>query len=243
MKVKPTYEELELEIKKLSEKINRQSEIENQYRNLVDSTSDSLYLVDEAGRYLFMNSNHARRMNLPLENIIGHSYGEFHSPQQGKEFAENVREVYASGNYIKDEHQSPRDNSYFLRTFSPVRKSSGNGKVFAVSVVSKDITERRRAEEALQKSEEKYRLLIENSNEAIFIIADGKINFANSRAEQMLGYSREDLKLISFINLVLAEDREMVYDRQKSTLTEKNSASNYGFRIFNKEGTDTLGGN
>jgi PAS domain-containing protein len=56
MEVKPTYEELEHEIVKLSEKIIRQSEIENQYRNLVDSTSDSLYLVDEECRYLFMNT-------------------------------------------------------------------------------------------------------------------------------------------------------------------------------------------
>ena len=236
MEVKPTYEELEHEIRKLSEKIIRQSEIENQYRNLVDSTSDSLYLVDEECRYLFMNTNHARRMNLPLENIIGHSYSAFHSPLQGKEFAENVKEVYATGNSIKDEHRSARDDSYFLRTFSPVRKSSENGKVFAVSVVSKNITQRRRAEEALQKSEEKHRLLIENSNEAIFIISDGKINFANSRTQQMLGYSIEDLQLISFINLVLAEDREMVYERQKRTLLEKNSASNYGFRFFNKDG-------
>ena len=235
MEVKPTYEELEHEIRKLSEKIIRQSEIENQYRNLVDSTSDSLYLVDEECRYLFMNSNHVQRMNLPPENIIGHSYSEFHSPQQGKEFTEKVREVYAAGNSIKDEHQSSRDNSYFLRTFSPVRKSSENGQVFAVAVVSKDITERRKVEEALQKSEEKHRLLIENSNEAIFIISDGKINFANSRTKQMFGYNMEDLQLISFINLVLTEDREMVYERQKSTLTERNSASNYGFRIFNKE--------
>jgi len=236
MEVKPTYEELEQEIRKLSEKIIRQSEIENQYRNLVDSTSDSLYLVDEKCRYLFLNSNHAQRMNLPPENIIGHSYSEFHSPQQGKEFAENVKEVYVTGNSIKDEHQSSRDDGYFLRTFSPVRKSSENRKVFAVSVVSKDITQRRKAEEALQISEEKHRLLIENSNEAIFIISDGKINFANSRTQQMLGYSIEDLQLISFINLVLSEDREIIYERQKSTLLEKNSASNYGFRIFNKEG-------
>jgi two-component system, cell cycle sensor histidine kinase and response regulator CckA len=237
MEVKPTYEELQQEIRKLSEKIIRQSEIENQYRNLVDSTSDSIYLVDEECRYIFMNSNHARHLNLPLEHTIGRSYGEFHSPQQGKEFANKVKEVYATGNSIKDEHQNLQDYSYFLRTFSPVKKSSGEGEeIFAVSVVSKDITHRRRAEEALQKSEEKHRLLIENSNDAIFIIAEGKINFANSRTERMLGYSIDDLQLISFINLVLAEDREMVYERQKSTLTEKYSANNYVFRIFSKEG-------
>ena len=236
MKTKPNYEDLEQKIKELEQGILRYENTENQYRYLVESTSDSLYLVDEKCRYIFINNNHIQRLKLPPEKIIGHSYSEFHSSQESKEFAEKVKEAFATGNSIKDEHQSIRDNGYFLRTFSPVRESTGTNKIIAVAVVSKDITERRRIEEALYKSEEKYRQLIENSNEAIFIIANGQIKYANSRTQQMMGYEAEELSLISFIDLVISEDRDMVLERQKNSLHGDDSNINYTFRIMNKKG-------
>src|SRR4030042_1219642 len=124
MKPKPTREELEQKIKELEHKILQFENTENQYRYLVDSTTDSLYLVDEQCHYIFMNSNHITRLNLPIEKIISHSYSEFHSAEQSKQFAEKVKEVYATKKSVQDEHQSQLINGYFLRTFSPVRKST-----------------------------------------------------------------------------------------------------------------------
>lgn len=235
MKSKLTYKELEKKIAELERNILQYENTENQYRYLVDSTTDSLYLVDEKCRYIFMNNNHIQRLKLPIEKIIGHSYDEFHSAEQSKEFAEKVNEVYTTNKSVQDEHQSPR-SGYFLRTFSPVRDPVNNGKIIAVVIVSKNITERRLAEEALRKSEEKYRLLIENSNEAIFIIMDGKIKYANLHTAQMTGYDIKDLSSISFINLVIAEDRDMVLELQESCLQGENPSINYSFRITNKQG-------
>ncbi|MGD0021781.1 MAG: PAS domain S-box protein [Smithellaceae bacterium] len=235
MKSKLTYKELEKKIAELERNILQYENTENQYRYLVDSTTDSLYLVDEKCRYIFMNNNHIQRLKLPIEKIIGHSYNEFHSAEQSKEFAEKVNEVYTTNKSVQDEHQSPR-SGYFLRTFSPVRDSVNNGKIIAVVIVSKNITERRLAEEALRKSEEKYRLLIENSNDAIFIIMDGKIKYANLHTAQMTGYDIKDLSSISFINLVIAEDRDMVLELQESCLQGENPSINYSFRITNKQG-------
>jgi two-component system, cell cycle sensor histidine kinase and response regulator CckA len=237
METRPTYAELEQKIAELSEKVRQQLALENQYRNLVDSTSDSLYLIDADCRYLFMNSNHAQRLNIPRAKTTGLSYKDFHTPEQYSAFEAKVKTVYETGISIHDEHPSSRDGGYFLRTFSPVRDSTDPKKILAVSVVSKDITKRRKVEEALQKSEEKYRQLIEYSSEAIFIITHGKISYANTRTEKMLGYPMDDLQLISFINLVISEDREMVFERQKAILQGDNSVVNYSFRIVSKEGS------
>ncbi len=237
MEAKPTYAELEEKIAALTAKVREQIAIENQYRNLVDSTNDSLYLVDIDGRYLFMNHNHAQRLNIPKSKTFGLSYKDFHSPEQTAEFESKVKTVYETGISLHDEHQSSRDGGYFLRTFSPVRDSADPKNIIAVSVVSKDISKRRKTEEALLKSEEKYRQLIEYSSEAIFIVTDGRITFANNRTEVMLGYPMDDLKLISFINLVITEDREMVFERQKALLRGDGSGGNYSFRIVNKDGS------
>src|SRR4030066_834972 len=235
MKPKFTRGELEQKISELEQKIIQFENTENQYCYLVDSTSDSLYLVDEQCRYIFMNSNHITRLNLPVEKIIGHSYSEFHSAEHNKQFAEKVKEVYTANKSVQDEHYSPRDNGFFLRTFSPVRKSTDDKEIIAVAIVSKDITDRRLIEEELRKSEEKYRLLIENSNEAIFIITDGKIKYANLQTQQMMGFNMEEFASVSFINLVISEDRDMVLERQESCLQGENISVNYTFRITDKE--------
>jgi len=236
MEAKPSYAELEQKIAELTEKIQQQIGIENQYRNLVDSTSDSLYLVDADGRYLFMNTNHANRLNLTKAAMGKVAYRDFHTADQNAEFLSKVKTVYETGISIHDEHQSLRDGSYFLRTFSPVRDNHDSRNIFAVAIVSKDITKRRKVEEELQKSESKYRQLIEHSSEAIFILTGGKINYCNSRTEKMLGYQTDDLKMISFINLAISEDREMVFERQKSVLQGDPFPISYSFRIVNQDG-------
>jgi len=237
MNSKLSLKQLEEKYTELTQKINQLENSDYQYRCLVDSTSDSLYLVDENCRYIFINSNHIKRLELSADQIIGRCYGEFHSEEQTSIFSERIKEVYLRNKSVFDEHYSPRDNGFFLRTFSPVRDSSNNK--IAVAVVSKNITERKAIEEELRKSEEKYRLLIENSNEAVFIITNGKICFANIKTLQMLGYDKDELSSVSFINMVISEDRDMVLQRQESCLQQEDNASSvsYTFRVMDRKGT------
>ena len=92
-------------------------------------------------------------------------------------------------------------------------------------------------EKELRVSEEKYRLLIENSSEAIFIIINGKVKYANVKTQQMTGYDAEELSKFSFINMVVAEDRNMVLERQKSSLQTEHTSINFSFRLADKAGT------
>jgi diguanylate cyclase (GGDEF)-like protein/PAS domain S-box-containing protein len=120
---------------------------EAKYRSLVDSTDDSIYLVDRKCRYLFMNEKHVKRWGLSKDYILGKLYADFHPPEDSKEFSEIVESVFRTGESIQFEHQSHKDNRYFIRTFSPVK--SPKGKVTAVTIVSKDITQLKVMEEKL----------------------------------------------------------------------------------------------
>ncbi|MBW1744469.1 MAG: response regulator, partial [Deltaproteobacteria bacterium] len=121
---------------------------EEEYRSLVESTEDSVYLVDADCTYVFVNEKHLSRFGLPEEEVLGSPYSELHSEQETKEFFSRVKEVTETNKSLWHEYRSQRDGSYFLRTLSPVKGT--DGETIAVTVVSKDITERKRLEAQLQ---------------------------------------------------------------------------------------------
>jgi len=87
-----------------------------------------------------------------------------------------------------------------------------------------------------KESEEKYSLLVENANDAIFIAQDEVVKFPNPKTEAMLGYCAEELAKIPFLDLIHPEDRDMVLDRHNRRLKGEEPASTYSFRIINRAG-------
>ena len=119
-------------------------ESEEKYSSLVESTADSIYLVDWDCKYLFVNEKHLSRLGLPKDQVIGKTYGELHSEDETEVFAEIVDEVFKTGKSVQHEHRSRRDGRYVLRTLSPVKDPEG--RTTAVTVVSKDIKGLKEAE-------------------------------------------------------------------------------------------------
>jgi PAS domain S-box-containing protein len=128
-------------------------ESEEKYRSLVESTEDSIYLVDRECAYLFMNKIHLSRFGVKANEVIGRRYDDFHSKDETKEFKVRVNEVIKTGKSNRYVYQSGRAGGHYLRTLSPVKDLEGN--IAAVTVVSKDITELIRAEEDLRQANEK----------------------------------------------------------------------------------------
>ncbi len=120
---------------------------QERYRALVEFTDDSVYLVNREKEYLFANAAYLLRVGVPKEFLIGKRYGDFHPPEDAAEFSNLIDQVFATRRFIQHEHKSHRDDRYFLRTLSPVLNQKG--EVEAVTVIAKDITERKRAEEEL----------------------------------------------------------------------------------------------
>jgi PAS domain S-box-containing protein len=158
---------------------------EEKYRSLASSV-DSIFLVDRDGRYIFMNEGCRQRFGVPLEDIIGKRYDDFHSAENSKEFAKTVEEVFESGKPIQMEHQSERDQSYLLRTFSPVMDQEGKS-ISAVTVSSKDITDRRQIEEESKVLQE--RLNRAEKMEALGTLAGGVAHDLNNVLGIVVGYA------------------------------------------------------
>ena len=106
--------------------------------------------------------------------------------------------------------------------------------------LQRDIHERRRieAEGKLRESEEKYRLLITNAEEAIFIVQDEVVKFPNPRALKMGGYSAEELAGSPFSRLVHPADRDMVLEGYATLLEGGSRPQMHPFRIVDRRGDE-----
>ncbi len=111
---------------------------EERYRSIVESTDDSIYLVDGNYKYLYMNEKHRKRMGFSGREYVGRCFSEFHSDIETRDFIEKIDTVFQGAKCLRHGHPSERDNKHFLRTFSPIK--GPDGKIVAVSVISKKIS-------------------------------------------------------------------------------------------------------
>jgi len=103
-------------------------------------------------------------------------------------------------------------------------------------IVFIDIEDRISSKKALLNSEEKYRFLVENANDAIFVAQDDRIKFANSKTTQMLGYGPSELIDVPFAELIHPHDRDLVFSRHFERLHGNNPSNQYSFRITDAAG-------
>ena len=89
---------------------------------------------------------------------------------------------------------------------------------------------------ALRESEEKYRLLVENANDAIFIAQDNLIKFSNPKTQELLGYPFETLSKMPFPDLIYPSDRKMVRERYEKRLEGERLPNTFSFRITDRVG-------
>ncbi|KPQ41026.1 MAG: sensory transduction histidine kinase, partial [Candidatus Methanoperedens nitroreducens] len=114
------------------------------------------------------------------------------------------------------------------------------GQMNGVIEYVRDITERKRMEEEIKQSEEKYRLLIENIQEGVFVIQDAKMVFVNKAIAAISGYSIEEIIGMDFHSFVAPEDLEMVQDRYYRRQRGEDVSSEYEFHVLRKDGEKTL---
>jgi two-component system cell cycle sensor histidine kinase/response regulator CckA len=118
---------------------------------------------------------------------------------------------------------------------SPKALHDEEGRFIGSFGVLTDITYRIEAEKALQSSEEKYRLLVENANDAIFILQEGQIKFANQMAKQMGNELGVDLSRVPFANYIHPDDRNLVLERHQGRLKGEILPDTYAFRLIGRE--------
>jgi len=102
--------------------------------------------------------------------------------------------------------------------------------------IARDVSAQVAALRALSESEARYRLVVENANDAIFVILDGRIRFANCQAERLIGYDQQILSSRDFLEFVHPDDRRMVAERQQLRSAGQDPPRHYALRLVHAGG-------
>jgi PAS domain S-box-containing protein len=220
--------------RKMIEDALRQSEA--QHRKLVEAMREGFGVVDERNMITYINKRFADLLGYRPEEMIGRPVADFVDPEYWnrlREQGERRRRGEAAPYEIAWRR---RDGQGIHTLMSPEPVFDEQGGFKGSSAVITDISERKQMEEALKKSEERYRLLVENANEAILVIQGGLIRFVNPKAVAIMRWGNQELTPKPFLDFVHPEDRETVLRRYQERLTGQPLPSIYSFRLLDQEG-------
>jgi PAS domain S-box-containing protein len=156
--------------RKRAEEALRESEW--RYREIFDNVLDSLYLLevtdDRRFRNLEINPAFEKATGIPRTQLIGKLIEETVPPEVAAIVNAKYRHCVETGQHIEEEAMLdlPVGRRYFQSTLIPARDETG--RIHRIIGISRDITERKQAEEALREGEERYRLVFENSPVSIW---------------------------------------------------------------------------
>ncbi|MDH4157123.1 MAG: PAS domain S-box protein, partial [candidate division Zixibacteria bacterium] len=193
---------------KQAEEVIRASE--EKYRLLVENVRAVIALVKYDGQIVFVNRVGAEHLSRGPGDVTGHSIVEMFPSASASRMIHNCRQVIDSGKEYIEESQIATYNGsrWYHANIQPFYDSQA--KAALALVIATDVTESRRAREALQESEEKFRSLAESTSASIFIYKGSGIIYANPTMEKVTGYSREELLQMPFWELVRPDRQEAI---------------------------------
>jgi PAS domain S-box-containing protein len=220
-------------------RIAEQSVIASEFRfkELFENMSSCVAIYEaraDGADFIFKDFNRAAEIaeKIDRKKLIGKSVLQVFPGVREMGFWEALQRVWKTGrpehyaaSFYKDKRIEGWRENYIYKL--------PTGEVIAIY---NDITERIKAERKILESEEKYRLLVENSSEAIFIAQDAKLKFANKASQKLFGMSNEVLTSIPFVELIHPEDREMVLGLYLRRLKGERVPEFYPFRIVASNG-------
>jgi PAS domain S-box-containing protein len=162
-------------------------ESEDRYRSLAEASQDLIFLINREDRVEYVNSYAAAILKIPADQVIGEKRSVLFQGTPGQRQAQALRRVFETGKAGRSEGAIEIFGSlhWFDHYLIPI--TDPHGFVTSVLGVSRDITDRKEAEDALRASEERYRCLLEQTFDAVAIHKNGKIATLNERAARILG--------------------------------------------------------
>jgi|GEM_PF-421493 len=221
----------------------RLRESEENYRTIVELAPDGIMTLDRDGNVRSANSAFLRLYGHAKEDIVGKHFTEL--PAVTPEDIPGYQEMFAA--ILRGEETSEIELAWRSRNgevkHAEIRAQlvRRDGRVVGVQCVTRDITERKAAEEELKTSEAQYRNLVESMNDGLAIQDDrGHVAYANDRFCEMLGFGKDEVVGRPLASLMDEENLRIVNEQTAKRKNGKRSSYELSWKTKNGQVVNTL---
>jgi diguanylate cyclase (GGDEF)-like protein/PAS domain S-box-containing protein len=224
--------------RKQTEDALRQSE--EKYRTILENMQEGYFELDLAGNYTFVNDAGCRNIGYHREELIGMNNRQYQDETTAQKTYQLFRRLYRTGAQVKAvDVEIIRKNG--TKGFNEVSVSfirDSEGKPIGFRGISRDITDRKRAEEALRASEENFRRSLDESPQGVRIISkEGETLYANRAILDIFGYdSIEELQTTPTVKRYTEQSYAAFKVRREERRLGKDNSPEYRIDIVRKDG-------
>lgn len=206
---------------------------------IVENLDDPIFAKDIEGRYLLFNGAASRVVGKPAAEVLGRDDRSIFPAAQAELLMAADRRVTTDGHTETDEQtlDTAQGIRTFLTTKGPLREADGG--IIGLFGIARDITRDKRTAEELQRSENRFRALVEQSTAGIYIIQDGWFRYVNPGYAAIFGYASADdiIDKVPVSDLVSPEYRERVAENIRRRTEGEVAEIRYSFTGRRRDGS------
>ncbi len=220
-------------------------EIEQQYRSILSNIEELYYEVDLSGNLILSNDSMSKILGYSKDELIGMNNRQYMDKETSKKVYQTFNQVYRTGVPAKafDWELIRKDGTRRIVETSVSLMHDSEGRPIGFYGIGRDITERKRAEEELRQSEEKYRGILNSVEEGYYEVdLAGNFTFCNDYLAKSLGYTREELKGLNNRRYMSPETAKLVFNTFNGVYQTGNPKTDFEWELINKDGTKTFVG-
>ncbi|KKK60346.1 hypothetical protein LCGC14_3025280, partial [marine sediment metagenome] len=201
--------ERKLAAQKVEESEKRYKNLANQYKMLLESIADAIYALNKDWEYILVNKNAEKIVGMSINQLLGHKIFDVFPGIENTPFFKAYNTVMSTrkADRVVDSFILPNGHmGYYEVSIYPIEEG--------ILCIGKNVSEEKEIERKLVESEEKFRTLFNNANDAIFIIdLEGSIIECNQTAYERLGYTKNELLQMTPFDLDTKKYAEKVSQR------------------------------
>jgi len=192
--------------------------------------------INQNGMVLYVNRMALEILKRPMESVVGHSVLTWVHPDDHA-FVTELRRQGQQGEVIPERFEirciQPDGSVRWLEAHASVIPWKGQT---ATMTFFSDITDRKSMIDTLHRSEERYRLVIENVGEGMIVLQGEHIVFANARAAEIARISHEEFLSVGFLHRVHPDDHAIIQERRRRRLAGEDVINHYQIRLLQPDG-------